>query len=183
MFDTCPTPVIPVDNRITQDLIAPVQDDLVAKQAYAIGDLFIFNNGLYKVTTAIAQGGTIIIGTASGCNADVARTVAEERNIDFPNPSSVIKSNFGKSNSWTATEDGILYGVIQHQGSTDGGTEAWISVGGIIVSRAYAVGVYSGTYIWLRPYSSVYCPFKKGDVITTSSVGNYSGLRAVRIRR
>ena len=34
-----------------------------ASKAYSVGDYFILNNVLYRVTSAIASGGTITIGT------------------------------------------------------------------------------------------------------------------------
>lgn len=55
------------------DLIAPAENDLVASQAYAVGDIFTANGKLYKVTTAIAADGAIVLQnegeTVSGANA------------------------------------------------------------------------------------------------------------------
>ena len=55
------------------DLIAPVENDLVASQAYAIGDIFTANGKLYKVITAIVADGAIVLQndgeTVSGANA------------------------------------------------------------------------------------------------------------------
>lgn len=50
-----------VDNRIksTQGIIAPVEDSYTATANYAIGDYLIVEDTLYKVTAAIASGGTI----------------------------------------------------------------------------------------------------------------------------
>ena len=45
----------------TQQMIAPIQTTLVAVKAYAVGDQFVYQGLLYKVTAAIASGGTIII--------------------------------------------------------------------------------------------------------------------------
>ena len=47
---------------ITQ-MLAPENPNLVASQAYAIGDVFAANGHLYKATAAIAQDGTIIPDT------------------------------------------------------------------------------------------------------------------------
>ena len=74
MMETMQIPVMMGSDKATQHIVAPVQEDLIAKQAYAVGDLFIFNNGLYKVTTSIASGGAISIGT----NCQAASTVVEE---------------------------------------------------------------------------------------------------------
>lgn len=55
------------------DLIAPAENDLVASQAYAVGDIFTANGKLYKVTTAIAADEAIVLQndgeTVSGANA------------------------------------------------------------------------------------------------------------------
>ena len=41
---------------------APIESNPVSK-AYTVGQYLIFNGNLYKVTTDIAQGGTLVIGT------------------------------------------------------------------------------------------------------------------------
>ena len=74
MMSSAQIPVMIGSDKATQTIIAPVQHDLIAAQRYEVGDLFIFNNGLYKVTTAIAQGGTITIGT----NCQAAPTLSDE---------------------------------------------------------------------------------------------------------
>jgi len=43
--------------------IAVVEDTSTASQAYAVGDLLVYSGQLYRVTAAIAQGGTITPGT------------------------------------------------------------------------------------------------------------------------
>ena len=62
----------------TQHMLAPIFPTLVATQALNIGDLFIFNNELYKATKAIASGAAISIGTGANDNATSASTLAEE---------------------------------------------------------------------------------------------------------
>ena len=49
------------ETKAEQTSLAPVQTTLVASQAYDIGEQFFYHNNLYKVTVAIAQGGTITI--------------------------------------------------------------------------------------------------------------------------
>lgn len=55
------------------DLIATTENDLVASKAYAVGDIFTANGKLYKVTSAIAADGAIVLQnegeTVSGANA------------------------------------------------------------------------------------------------------------------
>ena len=50
------------------DMFAPYEATLTASQAYAIGDIFIYDNKFYKATAAIAQDGTIITsGNEANC--------------------------------------------------------------------------------------------------------------------
>lgn len=55
------------------DLLAPRETSYIASQAYAVGDIFTLNGKLYKVTTAIAESGAIVVQddgeTISGANA------------------------------------------------------------------------------------------------------------------
>jgi len=81
MVETLQIPAVPISDGRTQAIIAPVQSTLVASKAYAVGEYFIFNGGMYVVTTAIASGASIVIGTASGCNAAPSDTVMESVGI------------------------------------------------------------------------------------------------------
>jgi len=55
----------------SSESIAPIEQSTTASQAYEIGDLFFLDDVLYKVTTAIASGGTIVV---EGVNANVVQT-------------------------------------------------------------------------------------------------------------
>ena len=79
MMSDMRTPIMVGSDKATQYILAPTQNDLVAKQDYAEGALFIFNNGLYKTTAAITTGDNIIIGSGTGTNAEPSdKTVVEE---------------------------------------------------------------------------------------------------------
>ena len=54
-------------------LIAPIEDSETVSKAYAVGNFFIHDDGLYRVTVAIAKDGAINIGV--NC---VETTVMEE---------------------------------------------------------------------------------------------------------
>ena len=54
-------------------LIGPYEDDLVADQAYAINDVFVYGGSLYKATAAIAASGVITPGT--NCDPVTAKDV------------------------------------------------------------------------------------------------------------
>ena len=55
------------------NLLAPRETSYIASQAYAVGDIFTLNGKLYKVTTAIAESGAIVVQndgeTVGGANA------------------------------------------------------------------------------------------------------------------
>lgn len=46
-----------------QQMLATIEASTTASKAYAVGDYLIANNKIYKVTAAIASGGTITVGT------------------------------------------------------------------------------------------------------------------------
>ena len=46
-----------------ESLIAPIQETLVAYKDYAVGDCFILDGVMYRMTQAVLQGATIVIGT------------------------------------------------------------------------------------------------------------------------
>lgn len=82
-----------VSNFLHSFNVCTVQSSTTASKEYSVGDLLIYNGTLYKVTTAIAQGGTIV---TSGVNANVESTTIEElmNNLGVQ----VIK---GFSNNWS----------------------------------------------------------------------------------
>lgn len=61
----------PEDITDTQEMIAPIEAGPTASQAYAKGKQLIYNGLLYKVTTAIAQGDTLTVGTNIALSDDV----------------------------------------------------------------------------------------------------------------
>lgn len=61
----------PEDITDTQEMIAPIEAGPTASKAYAKGKQLIYNGLLYKVTTAIAQGDTLTVGTNIALSDDV----------------------------------------------------------------------------------------------------------------
>lgn len=60
---------------ITQQLIAPVLGAMVADRNFTIGDQFIVNNTLYKITAAtVASGTDLVVGT----NCAVSDTITQQ---------------------------------------------------------------------------------------------------------
>lgn len=67
MVGSMQTPIIPIGSGQTQELIAPVQDTLIAKQNYAQGQQFILGGALFTVT----KSGGISVGDTININTDV----------------------------------------------------------------------------------------------------------------
>ena len=115
-------------------MIAPIESTLVASKAYAVGDQFVYEGLLYKATAAIAEGGTITIGT----NVSLADSVTEQIktsyaiiegtladtlntsvNVPYPNGYSVDNSVVGNlmfelaASTWINTfYNGVNYGDV-----------------------------------------------------------------------
>ena len=70
-----------IDNRInsTRRLIAGIETGFTASKAYAVGDMLIIGDDLYKVASAIASGATITVGT------NVNKTTVAEQLIALAN--------------------------------------------------------------------------------------------------
>lgn len=67
-------------NKLNQTVIATRQANLTASKAYAIGEQFIYNNTLYKVTAAIASGGTITIGGNATASDNITSQISKLSN-------------------------------------------------------------------------------------------------------
>lgn len=65
-----------IGDKADLTLIAPIQSTLTASKAYAVGEQFVYNQVLYKVTQAIAQGATFTIGT----NCELASNITDQIN-------------------------------------------------------------------------------------------------------
>lgn len=70
-----------IDNQIanTRKLIAGIETDFTASKAYAVGDMLIIGNDLYKAIASIASGATITVGT------NVTKTTVAEQLIALAN--------------------------------------------------------------------------------------------------
>ena len=93
--------------------IAPIESSTTASKAYAVGDLLFYNNILYKVTSAISQGGTV---TISGANPNVVETNIDSElkgKVKFSNTAGLLKNDgtvdttsYATAASVTAIKDG-----------------------------------------------------------------------------
>ena len=70
-----------IDNRInsTRKLIAGIETGFVASKPYAVGDMLIIGDDLYKVASSIASGATITVGT------NVTKTTVAEQLLALAN--------------------------------------------------------------------------------------------------
>ena len=62
----------------TQMLIAPVLGEMIATQAFAVGEQFIVNSTLYKATKAIAIGDMISVGTGANDNCILSDSITQQ---------------------------------------------------------------------------------------------------------
>ena len=84
-----------VNIKTDQSLIATIQTTLVASKSYVVGEQFVYNGLLYKVTTAINSGGAIVIDS----NCELADSVTEQiralnaSNIGYDNTTSELSAD------------------------------------------------------------------------------------------
>lgn len=83
-----------------QQMLATIEESTTASKAYAVGDYLILNDKVYKVTVAIASGGTITVGT----NITETKVGAELTNLnrqisDLENTTTDIQDSFYKYES------------------------------------------------------------------------------------
>ena len=80
--------------------LATVETTSTASKAYAVGDLLVYNNQLYKVASAIAAGGTLTPGTN-------ITAVTVESELD--GKQNVITGNFGDSLTFDVNSNLVLF--------------------------------------------------------------------------
>lgn len=130
--------------------IAPIESSTTASQAYAVGDLLFYNNILYKVTSAISQGGTIAI---SGGSPNITET-----NVDTELKGKVSDIS-GKTDKVTSATNGDIATLDSNGNLVDSG----IASTNVVVKSATAGllkndgSVDTNTY----PSSSIATPANK----------------------
>ena len=155
----------------TQQLIAPVLLKMVADRAFAVGDQFICQSTLYKVTTAVTLGTTLTVGT----NCVLSDTITQQRNFPGVDVSSTgliytftandtAVTDYDRGN-WTATEDCFIVGYIIHNYSTMSNTTAYVRVSSAIYLADVGSFVTNGT----DTYCGVCVPIKKGQSVTVQT--------------
>lgn len=122
--------VIPPDIQ-TQMLIAPVMGEMIATQAFAIGEQFIVNSTLYKATKAIAIGDTISVGTSANDNCILSDTISQQIKA-IPYLTSSTKTDICDSTTTSLTSISLeKWGRIQTLAISGGSIPAgtWTSLG------------------------------------------------------
>lgn len=88
---------------------ATVEDSTTASKAYKVGEYLVYNNRLYRVTTAIASGGTITVGT-NVVQTDVGAEMANRRLWFKDVPVSALTGNIIDLPDSRITSDYVLEG-------------------------------------------------------------------------
>ena len=83
---------------------ATVEASTTASQAYAVGDYLTYDGYLYKVTVAIASGGTIVVSGA-GANVEQTNVGKEIKNRELWYPTQAIASTSGSAGTLATITD------------------------------------------------------------------------------
>lgn len=103
----------PEDITDTQEMIAPIEAGPTASKAYAKGKQLIYNGLLYKVTTAIAQGDTLTVGTNIALSDDVTTQLLTLKNqVPKYGTSSTAASTTAKTASTTDGDFVLQTGAV-----------------------------------------------------------------------
>lgn len=103
----------PEDITDTQEMIAPIEAGPTASKAYAKGKQLIYNGLLYKVTTAIAQGDTLTVGTNIALSDDVTTQILTLKNqVPKYGTSSTAASTTSKTASTTDGDFVLQTGAV-----------------------------------------------------------------------
>jgi len=103
----------PEDITETQQMIAPIEAGPTASQAYAVGKQLVYNGLLYKVTSAIAQGDTLTVGTNIALSDDVTTQLLTLKNqVPKYGTSSTAASTTSKTASTTDGDFALQTGAV-----------------------------------------------------------------------
>lgn len=135
--------------------IAPVEMSSTSANAYAVGDMLIYNGQLYEVISAIAVGNTLTVGT----NIQASKVSAKIKEID----SNLSKNSFGTTvdiktytsaqNAYTCPVDGY---VRVHMGGYTN-LKGTIVVNGLIMLSFTGANDYPVSSLFVRKGMQVYC--------------------------
>lgn len=122
--------------------IAPIETSTTASKAYAVDDLLFYNNVLYKVTTPIAQGGTI---TISGAGANVTDTDVDtelKTKVKLSSTSGLLKNDGTvDTNTYLTTHQDITGKADKVTSATNGDIATLDSNGNLVDSGVASADV------------------------------------------
>lgn len=139
----------------SQRLIAPVLNSTTATQNWAVGQEFILDGNLYKVTTAIPSGSQIIV-SGSSANCELADTVTEQIRLK-----SVASYNVTTSNTYRGAAN-----LVALQLNADEVIKHWNTL-------KLRVGNYIGDCVEVRSDTIVF---------SINIVGTYNLLYVIRMK-
>lgn len=111
-------------NKLNQTVIATRQANLTASKAYAVGEQFVYNNILYRVTSAIAKNAAITIGGNATTADNITTQISKFQNIlalqDFNYTFISSNDTQNQSSVFTIPNDCLLVRVrFWYAGNTD----------------------------------------------------------------
>lgn len=133
---------------VVSESLAPAEETATASQAYAAGDLLMYNNRLYRAVGAIASGETLTPGTnivpdtVSGEIDDIKANVASAQNQLSVKTTSPFEAFFGQYMSMSGT---MLSGQVVQNLNRVSGTFTSGSSSPYIVVLSNTTRGYSGT--------------------------------------
>lgn len=100
-----------------QQMLATIEASTTASKAYAVGDYLIANDKIYKVTAAIASGGTITVGT-NVAEAKVGTELTElNRQINYLGNWAYLTKGAGENAVAFSVKQGHTYTVVNTSAS------------------------------------------------------------------
>lgn len=164
--------------------IAGVETDYIASKDYAIGDLFIVNNVLYKATAAIAE--EDVIDTEINCAVvnlgdeigDIRSELANKANVDG-SYSTLTAGNAEQLVGTVFTEDNAAYTFRTSGGSADIGDREYDEIvgGSIVWNQLFTFGAAQYTDKGLAAEASE----DRSTITINGTTTNYGGAFGTRV--
>lgn len=176
-------------------MVAPTETTSTASQAYSVGDQFIYNGQLVKATAAIAEGGTITVGSGGNC------VVADDLVTQVGREAYIVVDSTGKTYGQAITllyqkileyfGDSFLGGTMTCAISSVGPAQGIVTSTGFRASNATHASTYTrfhflsctksgNTYTPAYVYDSVGNSYSSADGTNTTPSGNRSSWAYVR---
>lgn len=156
----------------TQKMIAPVIDTLIATRVWSVGEEFIYAGILYKVTTAIAIGDQIVLG--SGGNADTAETITKQIEVitDLTNSIEELENTINDLKTYTNDLRALdIYSSVSITASSAMSANRSIYYNGLIFKFAEYFTTVAGEYTCsIIPYGTTNYQYLSLGTISDANV-------------